>query len=234
MGNNKSRPRNANTRAATTAARVAATNATAANVATLQQRIVASTTPISTSDIVQHDERIQQVLAATVVAQKQIVRGGDALTKDDMIAIVLVLKTIVKRESWFDRADVVGSLTREDLVASIRTIVFDPSTIQSILELITEPGPAPAPAPHAPGIHEAHDEIFIPEHAIPVSPPRQTAIVPMSAPARPPMAIVPMSGAARSMQTAIVPLGAARQLQTAIVPMSRTARPTDAFLTVFG
>lgn len=136
-----------------------------------------------------------------------------------MVAIVLVLKSIVKRKSWFDRADVVGSLTREDLVASIRTIVFDPSTIQSILELITDPGavPAPAPAPYAPGIHEAHDEIFVPEHAIPVSPPRQTAIVPMSVPARPPMAIVPVSGAARSMQTAIVPV-----------------RPSDAFLTVFG
>lgn len=173
MGNNKSRHRNANTRAATTATRVAATNATAA--------IIASSPPISTSHIVQHDERIQQVLAVPLaeheligavdmhlrwvasLAQKQIGRGGDTLTKDDMIAIVFILKTIVKRNSRIDRSDMAESFRREDLVASIRTIVFDPSTIQSILEIITEPEPTPAPPSYATGIHEAHDEIFISE-----------------------------------------------------------------------
>lgn len=74
-----------------------------------------------------------KVLQAVQVASNQINRGGDNFTKDDMIAILLFLQTCTSGQNMFVHTEAARAMTRNDLVANIRTIVFDPVKIEKLI-----------------------------------------------------------------------------------------------------
>lgn len=68
---------------------------------------------------------------ATSIAVRQLNRGGSSLTKDDLIAILMFLKMTTTKTNVY--ANEFQNVTREILVAEIRSIIYDPEQIFSVL-----------------------------------------------------------------------------------------------------
>ena len=78
---------------------------------------------------------MEQILAATLTANKQLNRNSRYFTKDDLIAIILFVQTIQTNTNCFTTMNNYSTLNCDDLIAIIRTIVFNPHTIQKVIEL---------------------------------------------------------------------------------------------------
>jgi hypothetical protein len=95
----------------------------------------------------QEQEQTNTLLNATLVAQTQLQKGGNTLSKDDMIAIFLYVRTASTGINMFERAETFKHLTRDDLVAVIRTVVYDPVEISKLIhEQMSESQPTRARA----------------------------------------------------------------------------------------
>lgn len=75
-----------------------------------------------------------------------------SLRESDMIAILVLLKTVQTHENWFARLGNMGSFTREDLVALIRAIVFDPVVVERIVASFVGRGGASETYAALPGV----------------------------------------------------------------------------------
>jgi hypothetical protein len=101
------------------------------NVETFQQSIM-KPTPMSSTEIQRSNPNQMKMLRASLVAQEQLSRGGSALTKPDLIAIVTFLKSIDSKDPPEKIAEYASSLSVNDLIVAIRTIVYDPFKITQV------------------------------------------------------------------------------------------------------
>lgn len=70
---------------------------------------------------------------ATVVAKKQIERGGKILIKDDLIAILALLHTFESGKNCFENIEEFGKFNCEDLSTLIRSIVYNPEVVKRMI-----------------------------------------------------------------------------------------------------
>lgn len=102
------------------------------NITRVQERVLHDMNNSNNSAIVQATNQQTQhdILNATLTAQTQLQRGGNALIKADMIAITMFLKTVATGRDLYDTD--FSNFTRDDLVNAIRTTVYDPDVIFEI------------------------------------------------------------------------------------------------------
>lgn len=143
MGQSNSAPKNSKeTRNAMATARDMYVAKTASNITSFQQEFIGGT---YSTDII--SGQTSDILTATNVAKKQLARGGDSLTKDDLIHLVMVLNTIKTGTSYFTKmGDISSTMTRENLVGIIRATIYEPSFVKSVIKTTT-PISAPVPTP---------------------------------------------------------------------------------------
>jgi len=141
MGQNQAKHRSKATRESIAGARQAAYQQTAANVAVVQQQVLAASRITTSGDAVQiakQQQMANQMLVATQIATKQLNRseGDTSLTKDDMVTIAILLASIASGQSQFENSGNYAALTRADLVTRIRTFIFDPTFIAKLNDLL--------------------------------------------------------------------------------------------------
>lgn len=130
------------TRTAIAVARDARVAETTSNIMSLQREIIGDSRTTAIMEPYMTD-----LLAATLVAKKQLARGGDSLTKDDLVHIVMLLKTIETGTSWFEKLGDINSMTRENLVGIIRASIYEPTFVKNVIGTASASAPAYAPTP---------------------------------------------------------------------------------------
>ncbi len=95
------------------------------------------------TSIITNNDNMEKILAATFTANKQLNRNSRYFTKDDLIAIILFVQTIQTNTNCFTTMNNYSTLNCDDLIAIIRTIVFNPHTIQKVIELSCNNSPVP-------------------------------------------------------------------------------------------
>jgi hypothetical protein len=115
------------------------------NINQLQTHIInnMSSSDKSNTSIISNNDNMEKILAATFTANKQLNRNSRYFTKDDLIAIILFVQTIQTNTNCFTSMNNYSTLNCDDLIAIIRTIVFNPYTIQKVIELSCNNNPAP-------------------------------------------------------------------------------------------
>lgn len=110
---------------------------TMSNINQLQTHVIhnMSTSDKTNTTIIANNDNMQQILAASFTATKQLNRNSKYFTKDDLIAIILFVQTIQTNTNCFTTMNNFSTLNCDDLIAIIRTIVFNPHTIQKVIEL---------------------------------------------------------------------------------------------------
>ncbi len=101
------------------------------NVETFQQSIM-KPTPVSSTEIQRSNPNQMKMLRASLVAQEQLSRGGSALTKPDLVAILTFLKSIDSKDPPEKIAEYASILSVNDLIVAIRTIVYDPFKLTQV------------------------------------------------------------------------------------------------------
>ncbi len=101
------------------------------NVETFQQSIM-KPTPVSSTEIQRSNPNQMKMLRASLVDQEQLSRGGSALTKPDLVAILTFLKSIDSKDPPEKIAEYASSLSVNDLIVAIRTIVYDPFKLTQV------------------------------------------------------------------------------------------------------
>jgi hypothetical protein len=114
------------------------------NINQLQTHIINNMSSHSNTNtsIIANSDNMEKILAATFTANKQLNRNSKYFTKDDLIAIILFVQTIQTNTNCFTTMNNYSTLNCDDLIAIIRTIVFNPHTIQKVIELSCN-NPAP-------------------------------------------------------------------------------------------
>lgn len=97
----------------------------------------------SNTSIISNNDNMEKLLAVTFTATKQLNRNSRYFTKDDLIAIILFVQTIQTNTNCFTTMNNYSTLNCDDLIAIIRTIVFNPHTIQKVIELSCNNNPVP-------------------------------------------------------------------------------------------
>jgi hypothetical protein len=87
------------------------------------------------SAIISANDNMEQILAATFTANKQIARGGKQLTKDDLISILLFIQTVQSGRNCFNTIENYKILNCEDIINVIRTIVYDPIAVKKVISV---------------------------------------------------------------------------------------------------
>jgi len=115
------------------------------NINQLQTHIInnMSSPDKSNTSIISNNDNMEKILAATFTANKQLNRNSRYFTKDDLIAIILFVQTIQTNTNCFTIMNNYSTLNCDDLIAIIRTIVFNPHTIQKVIELSCNNSPVP-------------------------------------------------------------------------------------------
>jgi hypothetical protein len=101
------------------------------NVETLQKELVRPAQEGSTA-IQRVNHNTDNMLQATFVAKQQLNRGGGALTKPDLVAVLTFCKAAISQDSPEKIAENAAQLPVSDLIVAIRTIVFDPVKITQV------------------------------------------------------------------------------------------------------
>lgn len=101
------------------------------NVDSFQQSIMRPT-PLSSTEIQKSNPNQSNMLRATLIAQDQLSKGGSPMTKSDFIAILTFLKASLSKEPPERIAESASTLSVNDLIVAIRTIVYDPLKITQV------------------------------------------------------------------------------------------------------
>ena len=115
------------------------------NIQQLQTHVIhnMSSSSNTNTSIISNNDNMQQILAASFTATRQLNRNSRYFTKDDLIAIILFVQTIQTNTNCFTIMNNYSTLNCDDLIAIIRTFVFNPHTIQKVIELSCNNSPAP-------------------------------------------------------------------------------------------
>jgi hypothetical protein len=115
------------------------------NIQQLQTHVIhnMSSSDKSNTSIISANDNMEKILAASFTATRQLNRNSRYFTKDDLIAIILFVQTIQTNTNCFTTMNNYSTLNCDDLIAIIRTIVFNPHTIQKVIELSCNNSPVP-------------------------------------------------------------------------------------------
>lgn len=89
----------------------------------VQQSILSSANSSSSQALIEQKD-IVAMIKVSETAKKQLDRGGNALTKSDLIAVLVALQPSMKRD-----IAKLESVTISDLNSMIRSIIYDPSRV---------------------------------------------------------------------------------------------------------
>lgn len=101
------------------------------NVDTLQETLLRTQTDSNTTIQKVNDNR-DNMLQATFIAKNQLNRGGSALTKADLVAILTFCKAAISKDTPERIAENASQLSVNEITMAIRTIVFDPVKITQV------------------------------------------------------------------------------------------------------
>jgi hypothetical protein len=105
------------------------------NIQQLQTHVIhnMSSSDKSNTLIISANDNMEQILAATLTANKQMARGGKQLTKDDLISILLFIQTVQSGRNCFNTIENYKILNCDDIINVIRTIIYDPSAVKKAI-----------------------------------------------------------------------------------------------------